>query len=268
MTSQAKRLAILVQFDPAGGFPEYIRLHIEGLRPVAERIVLVSNSPMDREARGRAESVADKVMLRDNVGWDFAGWRDALAEEDASAWGSVILTNSSVVGPLFPLEPIFETMDARDLDFWGMVLSHNKALHLQSYFLVVRSSILQSATWPEFWSKVGNLTNKRKVIKKYELGFTRHFYRAGFSYAPFMKNPRFPESIQMVYINALGPLIRIPFNVNFVNRTVESHLKLVEEGMPYLKSSLLWGKDRYRMKAMDRIVALTSSNYQWGRLSK
>ncbi|MFY0691886.1 MAG: hypothetical protein JXR14_08215 [Paracoccaceae bacterium] len=85
-----KRLAILAQFDPAGGLPAHVRVHLDRLGEIAERRVLVSNSPMDAETREMALSVCEKVIVRENIGWDFAAWRDALAEEEMSAWTHVI----------------------------------------------------------------------------------------------------------------------------------------------------------------------------------
>lgn len=61
---------------------------------------------MNKAAQVAADKVAEKVIVRPNIGWDFAAWRDAIAEEDMDEWDRVILTNSSVVRPLFRSDPL------------------------------------------------------------------------------------------------------------------------------------------------------------------
>ncbi|MCL5778963.1 rhamnan synthesis F family protein [Limibaculum sp. FT325] len=266
MLSPKRRLVILVQYDPGGGLPAFVRIHLEGLRPVASRLVLVSNSPMTSDARLRAESICDKVILRDNIGWDFAGWRDALTTEDMQAWDGVILTNSSIVGPLFPLDPIVEAMEARGSDFWGMVHSRHMGSHLQSYFLAFSPQVIRSETWRRFWEGVEDLRDKRQVIRRYEVGLTPMLRDAGFSFGHLIDDPQFPKSLRLVHIDRLRSRLRVPMNVNYVNKTVELHEEMIKAGMPYLKASLLWGKDIYRMKCINRIKEISGIKYPWSEI--
>lgn len=262
-----ERLAILAQFDPAGGLPAHVRLHLEGLRPAVDRLVLVSNSPLDPVSMTEAEALCDKVLTRANTGWDFAAWRDALAGEDTARFDRVILTNSSVVGPLYPLAPIFEAMEARAPDLWGMVLSKNKGTHLQSYFLSAAAHVVASDAWVRFWRGVENHDDKMRVIRAYEIGFSRTMRDAGFGLVPMIEPLRFPENLRIVNIERFKGRLRVPFSVNHINRTVEFHEDLVRRGMPYLKASLLHGKDTYRFVGLDRIRAIAGEYFPFDRLS-
>jgi len=261
-----KRLVAFVQFDPEGGILPHVRVHLKALREVATRLVFVSNSPLSTDALTFAHSLCDDVLQRENTGYDFAGWRDALARQDMTQYDSVILTNSSIVGPLFPLLPILDEMDAKDAAFWGMVHSLQCGSHLPSYFLSFSARVTTSQTWTEFWSGVEMLTDKWEVIRRYEIGLTRHFEQAGFRYASYIPSPRFPKSIKIVDVERLGGWIRLPYDVNRVGRTIRQHYELIEEGMPYLKASLLWGKDRARLTPIDRIKALDGVKYPWSEI--
>lgn len=263
MSSPVRRLVILVQYDPKGGLPHFVRIHLEGLKPIASRLVLVSNSPMSSEAQHIAERICDKVIVRENIGWDFAGWRDALAAENAQDWDAVVLTNSSIVGPLFPLEPIMKKMEARGHDFWGMVHSHHIRSHLQSYFLAFSLRVITSDTWCKFWDGVEDLRDKRQVIRRYEVGLTRMLHQADFSFGHLIDDPRFPRSLRLVHIERLRSRLRVPMNVNYVNKTVELHQEMIEAGMPYLKASLLWGKDVYRRAPLQPIKTIPGLDYPW-----
>lgn len=263
MTNPKRRLVVLVQYDPNGGLPSFVRIHLERLRSVASRLVLVSNSPMSTMSRQEAENLCDRTIVRENIGWDFAGWRDALAVEQMEDWDGVILTNSSIVGPLYPLDPIIERMDKRGDDFWGMVHSRHRGSHLQSYFLGFNARVITSETWRTFWRSVEDLQDKREVIKRYEVGLTQKLHAAGFSFGHLIEDPRFPHSIRRVHIDRLKSRLRVPMDVNYVNKTVELHGEMIEAGMPYLKASLLWGKDVYRRKPLDRIKTIAGIDYPW-----
>ena len=261
-----RRLAILAQFDPENGLPIHVRLHLERLRPVVERLVLVSNSALDPESFAQANDICDRVFVRENTGYDFAGWSDALVTEAASEYDWVILTNSSIIGPLYPLEPIFESMEARNPDVWGMVLSRNKGLHLQSYFLSASARVVNSDAWCAFWASVRNLDDKVKVIRSYEIGFSRTMIRAGFSLESLIELLHFPKNLRIVNIKCFKNRIKIPFNANYINRTVEFHEDLIRQGMPYLKASLLYGKDTYRFVGLDYIKEIPKVNFPFDAL--
>ncbi|HCQ64026.1 MAG TPA: hypothetical protein DIU07_02080 [Rhodobacteraceae bacterium] len=263
-----RRLAILAQFDPNGGLPAHVRLHLEGLRPVVERLVLVSNSPLDPASLATAETICDRVLVRANSGWDFAAWRDVLATETTDRFDWVILTNSSVVGPLFPPGPIFETMESRVPDLWGMVMSRNKGLHLQSYFLSASARVVASSAWQEFWDTVRDYDDKTQVIRSYEIGFSQAMMAAGFDLVPMIAPLRFPENLRWVNIERLKGRLKVPFSVNHINRTVEFHEDLVRRGMPYLKASLVHGKDTYRFVGLDRIRAIPGVEFPFESLKE
>ena len=261
------RLAILQQYDPAGGVPHYIREHLKGLRPVARRVVLVSNSSIAPEDLAATQQVCDEIIERPNTGWDFAGWRDALTSEDTGNWDEIILTNSSVMGPLYPLKDIFAEMERRrsadPFDFWGMVLSRQKRLHLQSYFFVFSKGVVQSDAWRTFWQGVADIDEKDEVIRRYETGLTMALAKAGFRYAAYMPDLPFLKRIQMVEVERLRMGVKIPWDATRMNRTVRWHAELIEQGFPYLKTSLLWGKDQARLKKLDRIRDATAETYDW-----
>ena len=265
MSHQRRRLVILAQYDPKGGLPAHVRIHLERLRPIATRLVLVSNSPLSADARQTSERLCDSVIVRENIGWDFAGWRDALAHEDMTAWDAVVLTNSSVVGPLFPLPPIVQEMEGRGSDFWGMVHSRHRGPHLQSWFLSFNSTVTNSEAWRMFWSEVDDLADKKQVIQRYEVGLTQKLQANGLYFEHLIQNPRFPRSIQLVHVGRLGR-IRIPLSINHVNITKALHRELIEQGMPYIKASLLWGKDTRRRAPIEDIKRIPGVEYPWAEV--
>lgn len=260
MTAPApRRLIILVQYDPAGGIPPHVRHHLDALRPLAARLVLVSNSALDRDARGWAEARCDRVIARQNIGLDFAGWRDALAQEPLEGIDQAVLTNSSVIGPLHPLPPIFAAMEARGADLWGMVMSRERGLHLQSYFLCAGPRLIRSEAWAGFWAGVEDLPDKARIIARYELGFTRAMQAAGFTTDALIGPGSLADGFRRMRVARLRLPVKLPVPAMLLNRSLHCHERLIRRGMPYLKASLLpGGHDAALYVGAERIRAAAS----------
>lgn len=233
----ARRLAIMAQWSSAGDVPPHVKVHLEGLRPLVDRLVLVSNSVIDRASRQQVSDICDKVIERSNVGWDFGAWRDAIKDEELDRWDHVLLTNSSVIGPLHPLQPIFEEMEQRQLDFWGMIQSKQFAPHLQSYFLAFSNRVVVSESWSRFWASVSDTTSKNRVILQGEIGLTQRLAAAGFCYDAWFPFLVFPDSMRKIpaVTRPFRGWLAYPYDANFRNRSIIMHDLLVRQGFPYLE---------------------------------
>jgi lipopolysaccharide biosynthesis protein len=67
---------------------------------------------------------------------------------------NLLLTNDSLYGPLFPLEPIIERMQARtDIDFWGLTDSYQQGWYVQSYFLWLTRKIFVSDSFERIFKQ-------------------------------------------------------------------------------------------------------------------
>lgn len=258
------RLILLASFSQHPDVPPYILYHLAALRAFGDKIVFVSNSPLGAKAQGDLATVCDEVLERPNIGYDFAAWRDAIQREDMAEWDEILLTNSSVVGPLFSLASLFHDMKGRDCDFWGLTHSMNTRPHIQSYFVCFRKAVLESDAWRAFWSSVENTDDKWTVIYKYEVQFKAFFEDRGFRSDTLL--PQMEKSglarIGIRRSNILLP-IYIPIDKNRTNPTIHSPLELIENGLPYLKASLLWGHNRRQPFPLRKIMALEKVDYDW-----
>jgi len=261
-----KRLVILAQFDPESGLPAHVAFHLEKLRSVATRIVLVSNSPLSETARANAEALADRVIVRANSGFDFAAWRDALSQERVADWDEVVLTNSSIVGPFLPLSKLFADMETKEIDFWGLVRSREHCEHLQSYFLVFRQPVLDSDTWLKFWAQVQDFETKKDVIEQYELTLTGLLEDAGFrstaqiTWLPSWASLRLRRAPR-------GSLLPIRFaNCNYKAIHIVAPLALVQLGVPYVKAPLVLPGAEQRPELIRKLKARKGVDYPWEAL--
>lgn len=262
------RLVILAQWSPDGGIEPHVQVHVEALRKIADRLILVSNSALVPSARRAMEDVCDDVIERENTGWDFGAWREALGREQLDRWDHVILTNSSVIGPLHPLEPILADMERRNLDYWGLIQSREVLTHFQSFFLSFSRTVTGSSTWYDFWDSVPETTRKNRVILSGEIALSRRLRAAGFRSAAWLPFDRFPASIRVVpaVTKPFRGWLAYPFDTNFCNRSLIRHREILGQGFPYLKASLVWGGNRYLLSSLEEIKALSNRDFPWDRL--
>ena len=119
-----QRHAIFAHFDAQNEIKPYIRHLLQALRPHCSRIVFVSNARLPAGALATLDGLCDRAALRDNVGFDFCMWQHAIADERLDQIDELVLVNSSVFGPLTPLDGGFERMSATDCDWWGVTDSY------------------------------------------------------------------------------------------------------------------------------------------------
>jgi len=227
-----QRLGIFAHFDAGGRIQPYVLQHLEALREVCRHIVFASTAGLSSDERRKLHGLADEVVEKENVGFDFGTWGHALRAVNRADWDELVLTNTSVIGPLSPLGEIFVQMAAGGADFWAMTDSHEGAWHLQSYFLVFRSAALQLDLLPAFFMQFTEHRDKQRVIDEGELRLTRVLMDHGLKPAAFVSCDRLP---------GWGLLRRLRRRRRSIenNPTLIHPAKLLELGMPYVKLELL-----------------------------
>ena len=128
----------------------YVEHSVRRLREECDELHFVSTAPLPPTELARVRPWCTELRLRENVGYDFAMWRDVILGLGLSDVDELVLTNSSVFGPVRSLRSAFERMADVSCDFWGMSDSEQLGWHLQSYFLVFRRSALAHPSFLEF----------------------------------------------------------------------------------------------------------------------
>jgi rhamnosyltransferase len=227
------RLVLFAHYDPDGEVKPFVLRHLEGLRELGGRIELLSNSPVPPAEAERLGPRVDRLLVRENVGYDFGMWRDALAGRDLAGVDELVLVNGSVVGPLSPLAPIFGRMEA--WDFWGMTESWQHGHHLQSWFLVLRRPVLASEAFRRFFAGVLDYRAKDPVIYSYEVGLSTWLWENGFKGAAAFPASSLPSAwLADLLVRHTRPWVYRTRK----NPTVYYADRLLAAGMPYLKVEL------------------------------
>jgi lipopolysaccharide biosynthesis protein len=199
----------------------HVRYHIDALHDLGMKVIVVLNVDERTSAGSLKLDCAAGIVIRANLGFDFGAWADAFRLLPA-LWSakSVLLVNDSVYGPINgDLGPLFSRIRTSSADVIGLTESHEYALHLQSYFTVLKSNALRHAEVQRMWGLVRNLTKKWEVIRRYEVEM-----RARYAQCDLQCEAMFPIETD----------VRRPLN------TAHYLWKdLAEAGFPYLKANLV-----------------------------
>lgn len=212
-TQGPNRLIIYAFYDKQGKAASFVPYMLEHLRPFAKELVIVVNGKLDIDVRSVFDKVADKVMIRENLGLDIAGYQHAmktLGWDHLPQFDEVLLTNDTILGPVYPFSEMFEDMDARDVDFWGMTAYAEDRpfegdvipTHLQSFWHAYRKSLVTSMAFQEYWDKLPVYDDYAKATHEHEIPFTQRFADLGFTWDSYTDYQRFADqaSYQMLYM--------------------------------------------------------------------
>ena len=256
-----KRLAIFVHYAADQKVSNADLYLLSELKKTAD-IVFVSNSGLVQESMKKISRIAVKVITRENVGYDFGAWRDALEETKLTGYDELVLLNNSVYGPMYSFQEIFARMSSNPADFWGMTefpetdnprREEAKWLpngiiprHIQSYFLVFRQQVFSSKAFKDFWKNVKNETSLPAVVANYETRLSNVLEKAGFKSDVYLR-----ASARLQEVDKITP------EFNAIYCRPQDFLVL---GFPFLKKNIC-----YYMKQpeINETVHLISRLYQY-----
>ena len=185
---------VYFHFDPHHQVRDYVVAALSSLRPHANHILLVSNSPISEADRARLETCCDEILQRPNEGLDAGAYRAGLEHlgwERLADFDELILTNHTYYAPLRPWEEVLtRAADWGDISFWGMtehatmrphpfLAQRELPRHLQSHWIAVRRRLLTDPAFREYWEQMPPVTSYRDSIQWHESRFTGHFAELG-----------------------------------------------------------------------------------------
>jgi len=245
-TPHGSRALVYAHWDRDGIIDPYVIHALRQYRAVVDRIVFVSTHCAN--VSPALTSLADEVIVRENEGFDFASWREGLLRLDTAAYDEILFTNSSVYGPLWPIDGCLAAAAARPSDLWGMTVSLEPEVHLQSYLMGMSRRLLASDCGRRLWDGVRLVPTKRDAINAYELRWMPDCVANGFAVHTLFdgrNHPRVPVGEQLSNMACWPPWQK---RVRRYRRSIRrptynpTHLQwkqVLEAGVPMLKVDLL-----------------------------
>jgi lipopolysaccharide biosynthesis protein len=223
-------VCFFVSYSPTPFLKKHVKNHIEFLQSVGIKVVLIINvDDMSDEAVGAFDLCGLPlcgVLVRENNGYDFGAWSHlySLLSKELKA-DRLFLINDSMLGPLSKrlFDELFQKITSSNADFLGLIANAEPIFHLQSFFLVIKKSVLRDERFSTFFTNLWNLPTKSMVIDFYETRLTRLVMQLGYSVEAMYELPEYSNEKSDAVINRIQQLSEINF--------------------PYLKVSVINTKD-------------------------
>ena len=293
------RIAIYVIYDYENTIDKYILEVLKEIRKYVKCLVVVCNFHILKSDEDIISMYSDRIIIRDNDGYDAGAYRDALINyitwDYLMDYDELLLLNDSFFGPIYPFEKMFLTMERDDNDFWGITSStpgrlidgYEYEAHVQSYFLNFKSRVLHNQDFFLFWKNYIPSSDRLTTIKRFEIGINRYLNNRGYkgkAYSDmhgfsFMNqlsiNPYIMYSYELISEGKI-PIIKIYSllfdNVGFLNairakdyimNNTDYDIRLIDEHINRMEKTKK-GLTVYDFKKMEEFVKNHSKIYVYG----
>ncbi|XME01248.1 rhamnan synthesis F family protein [Lachnospiraceae bacterium C1.1] len=192
------RLGIFCFFNKEGKVNEYVKVLLNEMVRYFSKLYIVCNGKVSDEGRETLKKYSEFIYERDNVGFDAGAYKYAftklITEEDLKNYDAVLIFNDTFYGPFKPINYIFEEMESRNCDIWGLTAynkfeSKNRPYHIQSFFVEFMQSVISSGSFIDFWKGLDiNFNDFFDCVNNYEMKMTSYFEAHGYSVDSFITN--------------------------------------------------------------------------------
>lgn len=197
-----KRLCVFAHWDKDNLIDDYVLYYLKALKEVCSIIIFVSDTDISPDEQEKLNGISNYNIIGRHNEYDFGSYKRGFlfAKENNIEFDELLFVNDSCYGPFYPLKPIFEKMEKKKCDFWGLTQNSyglkkegniNVAAwqpHIQSYFLVFKSNIINSNIFQEYIKNVNKEDDKDNIITKYEIGLSEKLWKNGFKSAIYINN--------------------------------------------------------------------------------
>ncbi len=186
------RLGIVVLYDANGVADRYIEFLLSSLQSEIQEYIIVINGYMNDESMRRLKQYTAKIYIRENAGFDAGAYKDVflkfLPQNVWKSYDEIVLLNNTFFGPVISMKEIWKLFDSDSVDFWGITRHPRQELsdgsivesHIQSYFIVIKSRIIKSRYFLEFWEKISYPETYQEAVENFEIKFTVFLEEKGF----------------------------------------------------------------------------------------
>lgn len=240
------RLGIFLTYDPEGIVDEYIEYLLNDINPLLTKLIIVCNGFLLPESRIKLEKYSDSIFVRENIGFDFLAWKETMFDYYGYArvreYDELVLFNDSFFGPFFSFENVFDDMEKKAFDFWGLTVhgeveTVNKMCpygyrprYIQTYFLVFNKRMLNDEAFIQFWKNIPVYETFQEVSEKCSAVLTRFFSDRGYSWGVYSDTSDLEESREK----------------NICHHAFDTYELIVNRKYPIIKrKSFVLGKKRF-----------------------
>lgn len=215
LDESSKRAAIYLIYDKDGIVSDYILYQLGDLIQNLEYILVVVNGKLTPDSRKRLKQYTNNILVRENIGFDIGGFKDGIEYigwENIYQYDELLIMNDSCYGPIYPFKVVFDEMNNRDIDFWGLTMGKRLDIpsigkgediitlkdgyvpvHIQSYFRCFRKDLLCDNSFKKFWETQKTIKTFWEAVAYHEIVFAKEFENKGFSWDVYVHGEEYKQ---------------------------------------------------------------------------
>lgn len=259
------RLAIFCFYDIDGIVDSYIEYLLQDLKSCITRLIIVANGILSENGKRKFERYTDEIIIRENRGYDLGAYKeiltDYLDESEIEKFDEIVLCNDTFYGPFIPFKDIFQEMNSRVCDFWGLGYGKDRiANHVQAYFLVFGRSVIRNGYLLDYMKNIVDeyITEINCVYVEFECGLLYYLVSKGMIFDSYLKQIEYDvyrSSYICMKIYNLPFIKKRAFSKRFYNEAnIMGSLKLIKETTNY--------DTRLILQSISRIYGLNISRHE------
>ena len=264
-----KRLGIFFFYDNDGVVDDYVMHMLDDMVLNTTQNIVVCNGKLTEEGRKRFETLPNvDILIRENKGFDVWAYKSALEYygwDVIDTYDGIFMYNFTIMGPIGHFSTMFDEMNQRDLDFWGITI-HNGApfdpwgnmkegkipIHIQSHFIAVRNEMIRSEKFHKYWDERPMITCYEDAVGLHEAVFTEIFQKAGYRWDVYVNTedlveqtfyPLFNMPVDLIK-NRKCPIFKRKLFINDFEGTIQENANLsARELFDYLEKETHYDTD-------------------------
>ena len=157
-----------------------------------DRLIIVFNGKLSKEGKKVLYKITVEIVVRENIGFDAGAYADIfvnyLGKNDLLRWDEIIIFNDTFWGPFISFSDIFNEMENKKVDFWGLNYVDNAFWsYIESYFLVFKHRVVQSNAIYSYFENILDLTKKEEKYSylAFEMGIFNSLVDYGYTFDTF-----------------------------------------------------------------------------------
>ncbi len=273
------KICIFVSYPKDGRISESLNRYLLDLQLLGYSIIFIANKDVVLEDIEKIKSICVRIIIRENYGKDFGAYKHGILKYKNQILNSksLLIANDSVIH-IKSLKPMFDVMNAKNLDFWGVSESYYGPAvyqdpHICSYFLVINQKILKSGIFWNFWQRYKPNYSRVQVIKNGEIAFSSTIKKHSFDMDAYINVSSMSQFLQKNKSN-LEDFIHLQSEHSFVKHNLKSIFSLLYStnhnahftklmlllGLPLLKKDVFSRCKYYAEELLDILNKLNIKN--------
>lgn len=183
---------IYAAYSENGTIPDYVVNYLRLLKEISPNIIYITDNPIKKKEISKLKPYVTHLIATRHQEYDWGSFKRGFNWLKKNNYLSdlasplLILANDSTIPTTNSFAPILADMKQKNPHFYGLTANQDGTYHIQSYFLIITSSMYNHPAFANYLNNVTKQKDGLNVAYAYEVPFTQHFANLGFTHSTFI----------------------------------------------------------------------------------